>query len=383
MSEIKKYGYIDALRGIAILLVIMVHAAQHFSEPSGEATFLSTKGQYGVQLFFVTSALTLFLSFGQRLKVDQGNTVKFFLIRRFFRIAPAYYLAIIFYSVLLVLDPIKTAPNPISISNVVLSIFFVNGFFPASINYIPPGGWSVAIEMIFYFLIPFFFSRIRSLYASIFWFVGTILLSIIVNAIAGYMIKNYTSLDFEHEKIWYLYFWLPNQLPVFMLGIVLFHLLKRGYAVSQMLGYTIVALSVAAMIGIFYAIPAYQLQGIIPEHIVVGIMFVLIVFAMSQSQLVLLENRFTRFIGKLSFSMYIWHFIVLKSLAYLIRRTIDADWNVQLWILYVTGIAATAAVSALSYEKIELAGVRVGKRIIEKITSNNTVKPTTVDVINR
>lgn len=383
MSEIKKYGYIDALRGIAILLVIMVHAAQHFYPSTGEPTFLSTKGQYGVQLFFVTSALTLFLSFGQRLKVDQGNTVRFFLIRRFFRIAPAYYLAIIFYSIMLIIDPVKTAPNHIDMSNVILSIFFVNGFFPASINYIPPGGWSVAIEMIFYFLIPFLFNKIRSLHAAIFWFIGTVFLSIIVNSIAGYLIRNYTTLDYSHEKIWYLYFWLPNQLPVFMLGIVLYHLLKRNYAVNKTTGYIIVTACVASMVTMFYAIRAYQVEDLVPEHIVVGVFFLLIVFAMSQSQLVLLENKFTRYIGKLSFSMYVWHFIVLKCLAYVIRRTFDFDWTVQLWILYISGIAVTAALSAISYEKIELAGVKIGKRVIDRISNNNTVKTSTVDVVNR
>lgn len=382
MSEIKKYGYIDALRGIAILLVIFVHAAQHFPEPSGQPTFLSTKGQYGVQLFFITSALTLFLSFGQRLVIDQNNTVKFFLIRRFFRIAPAYYLAIIFYSVMLVCKPVETYPNHIDMSSVVMSVFFVNGFFPSAINYIPPGGWSVAIEMIFYFLIPFLFYRIRSLKASFFWFLGTVILSVIINGIAGYIIRNYTSLDYSHEKIWYLYFWLPNQLPVFMLGIFLYHLLKKKFVIGKGMAYLLVAIAITTMISSFYLIPSYKLEEFLPEHLVVAILFVVIIFAMSQAHLELLENRLTRFLGKLSFSMYVWHFVVLDCIAFVLRRVFDFKWNVQLAILYMLAVAGAALVSAISYEKIELAGVRLGKRIIDKLTNTSSLKTSTVDVVN-
>lgn len=382
MSEIKKYGYIDALRGIAILLVIFVHSAQHFAEPSGLATFLSTKGQYGVQLFFITSALTLFLSFGQRLIKDMSNTVKFFLIRRYFRIAPAYYVAILLYGILLICKPLATYPNHIDLSAVFFSIFFINGFFPASINYLPPGGWSVAIEMIFYFFIPFLFQRIRTLQASIIWFFGTILLGYLLNGIAQYIIVNKTNLDYEHYRTWYLYFWLPNQLPVFMLGIVMYHLLKKNYTVSKTVAYLMVAAAVALMISLFYFIRNYELEKAIPEHLVVAVLFVVVIFAMSQFELKLLENRVTKYLGKLSFSMYVWHFIMLDALAFVIRRVFHFEWNIQLAILYVVAIPATAFVSAISYERIELAGVKIGKRIIDRITANQPVKTHSVDVVN-
>lgn len=236
--------------------------------------------------------------------------------------------------------------------------------------------------MIFYFMIPFLFNKIRSLQSTIVWFIGTVLLSFIVNWVAGYIIQNYTSLDFEHEKIWYLYFWLPNQLPVFMLGIVLFHLLKKKFQVSQLAAYAMIVFAVAAMIGLFYAIPAYNLGEIIPEHLVVAVLFVVIVFAMSQAPILLLENRLTRYLGKLSFSMYVWHFVVLDSIAFVLRRIFNFEWNVQLWILYVLAIAGTAIVSAVSYNLIELAGVRIGKKVIGKITHNNTIKASAVDVVN-
>ena len=56
--NITHYKYIDALRGWAILGVIIVHSSQNFELPS-ILSRLSAAGARGVQLFFVVSALTL------------------------------------------------------------------------------------------------------------------------------------------------------------------------------------------------------------------------------------------------------------------------------------------------------------------------------------
>ena len=88
-----KLQYIDILRGIAILGVIAVHSGQQIENLFPIVRSISNYGQLGVQLFFVASALTLCLSMSERNEKSPFN----FYVRRFFRIAPIYYLAIIFY----------------------------------------------------------------------------------------------------------------------------------------------------------------------------------------------------------------------------------------------------------------------------------------------
>ena len=51
-----RYDYIDALRGIAIALVFVVHAGGR-ANVEGAFRKVISSGQYGVQLFFVISAL--------------------------------------------------------------------------------------------------------------------------------------------------------------------------------------------------------------------------------------------------------------------------------------------------------------------------------------
>lgn len=84
-------SYIDGWRGIAILLVIMVHTSQYcgnnghglFLLPFSERFFNS--GARGVQLFFILSAFTLFNSSYRRFKIDASPRRDFYL-RRAFRI---------------------------------------------------------------------------------------------------------------------------------------------------------------------------------------------------------------------------------------------------------------------------------------------------------
>ena len=94
-----KFKYIDALRGLAIFLVMIVHTSQ-YGEKSHNEIFNSffKFGAKGVQLFFLASAFILFLSYNYRISKQYKNLLRDFYIRRFFRIAPMYYIGIIFFS---------------------------------------------------------------------------------------------------------------------------------------------------------------------------------------------------------------------------------------------------------------------------------------------
>ena len=72
-----------------------------------------------------------------------------FFVRRFFRIAPAFYLAILFYICLgnrTVLLGAKWHRH----WQVLLTIAFLHGWYVESINAVVPGGWSIAVEVMFH-----------------------------------------------------------------------------------------------------------------------------------------------------------------------------------------------------------------------------------------
>ena len=87
----KKFNldYIDSMRGIAILMVLAVHSTIFFTiyeikQLPFKMEYIIYSGKYGVVLFFIVSAYTLFRSLDIRHEKGFGN----YYIRRFFRIAP-------------------------------------------------------------------------------------------------------------------------------------------------------------------------------------------------------------------------------------------------------------------------------------------------------
>lgn len=96
------YAFIDCVRGYAVLLVVLVHATYLFPNLPYPIHRLTVVGWDGAQLFFLASAVTLMTSWRHEMaqygQVDVGAVF----IRRFFRIAPAYYAASVLY---FALDP--------------------------------------------------------------------------------------------------------------------------------------------------------------------------------------------------------------------------------------------------------------------------------------
>src|SRR5690349_21021518 len=93
--DAKRLGALDALRGIAILMVILFHTSVDFP-PDQRLGRLLGIGNFGVQLFFLVSAITMCHMWQER-RNEAGRQFKFY-IRRFFRIAPLFWLAMIFYT---------------------------------------------------------------------------------------------------------------------------------------------------------------------------------------------------------------------------------------------------------------------------------------------
>jgi peptidoglycan/LPS O-acetylase OafA/YrhL len=94
---------LDGLRGLAILLVLIVHfiSQEGSTAPHSFPSYLQrivAMGWTGVDLFFVLSG---FLIGGILMDVRSPTYFRTFYIRRFFRIVPIYYAWIVLYILLL------------------------------------------------------------------------------------------------------------------------------------------------------------------------------------------------------------------------------------------------------------------------------------------
>ena len=116
---------IHGLRGVAALAIVLFHLI-HLADinPPAMFSFIGRDFGYAVHLFFILSAYSLMHS--TESQVSRENWVKYYFIKRFFRIAPLFYSMIIFFMAcgLFPLNNLK------DFNNLLLNLTFTFGFAP-------------------------------------------------------------------------------------------------------------------------------------------------------------------------------------------------------------------------------------------------------------
>lgn len=308
-SEIRKYDFIDALRGMAILGVIVVHSSQSVTPSGALLSWFMAEGARGVQLFYVASALTLCMSWVAR-STHENSPIRNFYIRRFFRIAPMFYIAIVTYMLVNGFSPTYWAPNGIEWWFIPITAVFLHGFHPETITSVVPGGWSIAVEMSFYALLPFLFPHIKSKKACFF----ILILSLVISGLSYLLIPHIFSYPANQQYLIksfaYLNFF--GQLPVFIMGILGFLIFREKYPRKQIAlvgGSAFIVLFLAFLYPVFN-LPSVRLLNSL-HHFIAGGLFVSFALLLGNWPVRFLVNKLTTTIGKFSFSMYLTHFAVL------------------------------------------------------------------------
>ncbi len=374
MNGLTHYRYIDALRGFAFLGVLTVHASQEVkSLPGG---YIADAGMYGVQLFFLLSAVTLLRSVSLRSGKERFPTRNFF-IRRFFRIAPLFWFGMAFYFLLDGCRPQFWSPHGNGLWQFLSTALFLHGWAPTTINSVVPGGWSIAVEMTFYACLPFLASRIRSpwaaLSATFFAMLGSIALERLLHPALLRVVPG----NEQYLVPYFLLYWFPSQLPVFLMGFIVYHSLHSAAVTGALAAPRRPAL--LAMIAVSGLAGLTRMDSaLIPMQILYSAAFALLIVALAARPLAILVNRMTCGLGTISFSCYVTHFAAIRVAVHFIRSDSFA-FSPSLWgpvcrfaAIWIIGLALTVAASAVTYLLIEKPGIRLGNRIIRRHEAEKT-----------
>jgi peptidoglycan/LPS O-acetylase OafA/YrhL len=318
------------------------------------------EGVFGVQLFYIISGLTLCMSWVAKSEMEKMPLRNFF-IRRFFRIAPVFYFSIFCYLYGNGFAATFWAPNGIQWWFIPLSLTFTNGFNPETINAIVPGQWSIAVEACFYAIFPFLFLRLNNIQKCLLFIICCIFLSStsekIIDAIYPVLEAPRGTLhiiwDFKN-----LFFF--NQLPIFIIGIALYHAINK-FKDFESYGFIAVCLFLACFAEFF--IPS---QGLITHRFVAGFMFSLLTYILSHYPSVLIVNKLTLVLGRLSFGMYLIHFAVITILSQAIPLEYKGKSDSLSIFFYFVVVCITACLAKVAHELIEKPGIAYGKRLCEK-----------------
>jgi len=317
-------GSLDGLRGLLAIWVMLSHVTQFVAGPGG----LITRGGIAVDLFMFVSGFLMVWTVSMRESKEPSSSIatwgKFF-TRRFFRIAPLYFLllvpAYLFDEPFLrLIENVYAAIGqgfdrpfrqcvPSTAVDVLAHLSFVFGLFPctSSRNVLPD--WSLSLEMQFYAVFPLLFLvliRTRGAALAIFC-VALAGVAGLAQAVVGLGIIDPSRLiSYPQPSI------LPLRINCFVVGMALALLVWRRSPDVWLLGALLVSL-----------IPFQRLS-----FIAIGAMLVLMLLARADVWLRwnasyaaplrmvegLLRWRVLRFCGDVSFGVYLVHLLLLLPL---------------------------------------------------------------------
>ncbi len=355
--------YLDALRGMAVMAVVLVHSAVATQQTAFWWGF-SFAGQRGVQLFYIVSAFTLYRSLDLR---ESARTFDFF-IRRFFRIAPMFYLAILF-NLLLSHGRILVDGKPLTAFEMTSAFFFLNGFSPRAINSVTPGGWSIAVETTFYAILLPLYAKVKALQSAIWLF-----LFVAIDCFGLSWLFALNAKDITHEQ-YFAFLWFPVEFPVFFLGILTYLFWKQYLhlpcgRLAQKDAKTLSAMGLLASLLIYIgSFPFNDWQLYCSSF-----MFVPLLLALAIYPWPVFVNRFTIYLGKVSYSMYLLHFFVVFYLNQALTHTTLLLGAVHiykhvygLFLFYVIALLTTTLLATITWRFVEKPGIAFGRSLIRKL----------------
>lgn len=359
----ERFVYIDALRGIAIAGVILVHSASivNLRGLAGQAASL---GSMGVQLFFVISAFTIFYS----LSKSDGSDTQFrdFFIRRLFRIVPVYWLGILLYTAVYGLDSRGWLDGP-ELWHYPFHILLINVMHPETSSSVVPGGWSISCEVLFYMLVPLLYVYLNSNKKLLgFLLFAMVLLPVLNFMFQKYALNHWSDVVDKGQLKDFFYRWIPNQLACFTFGILLFKIYKEKRYVSYVSHKVVNLVLVALVVLVLFALQLYYIK--IPERThLYAFTFMCLALLLSVVPWTLFVNGFTVFLGKISYSCYLIHFLVVKQVAVFLSNYFPVlahhDKAYFLSVLVLTFLI-TIPLGFMSYTFIELKAVDLGRKLI-------------------
>ena len=374
----KRMLQLDALRGVAILLVMNFHEVISSSNAgvlSPVAKRLYQVGWTGVDLFFVLSGFLIGGLLFKEVRANGGIDIRRFLIRRAFKIWPSYYLYLIY--IFLILHFTNNLYKTDGTNSILPNLFNVQNYT------IPPRNhtWSLAVEEHFYLILPFLlallvgrqsgkgkelksFPGIVAVVAA-----GCLLLRVATSfhhpwALNTHFMPTHLRIDslFFGTLLAYFYHYRPDtmvvltryRLPLFLAGL---------------------AMLIPAVIYPFQSrlisVPGFSFLYLGYGCILLAVILTPIGVGLAGRALGSLPARIIAFIGVYSYPIYLWHIdFAQEPLRYLARRGFlsglpDAAKWIAMMAIY---IAVATAVGFIMGRLVEIPALKLRDRLFPSRT---------------
>lgn len=308
----------------------------------------------GVPLFFIVSAFGLFVGYSE--KLETRADLREYYWRRFLRIAPLFYFMMALYFPLYwAFGATKFPTPPFSLGQVASSGLFLFNLTPQYVTGYVMASWTVGIEMAFYAFLPLLVFALTSFARSIVFLAATLFVTSAWNA--AFQGATGTLVAFGQ-------FSLVAHLLNFAMGIVGYHIWRRLRDTSPMIGLAIFAVSLLAIVGLIAW--ASYVPGLLGRAAWASALAGAVI-GVSLRPAGWFVNRVAKTLGSASFSIYLWHPVVLVSLdrlgLYGSIYSLFGGASVPFIISTVCTLAVLLPLSLLSYRYIERPGMALAKYV--------------------
>jgi peptidoglycan/LPS O-acetylase OafA/YrhL len=349
--SVKHIKGLDTVRAIAAFAVLISHV-ELFKEKMGFLkSDLAPDGHTGVILFFALSGflITLLLL----IEKDNSNTVnmKNFYLRRIFRVWPLYFFIILISMVL-------TGYRPDFLTAILCLTIFPNVAHAMVMGWGPsPQIWSIGVEEQFYIVLPMLVKKVNVKLIGYVLFGIFLFVSILPHGLLFVTNRFYPDPDLMTFINKFFYGSKYNVMAFGGFSAYLF-LYKKDLIIKLFKNYFVLA---AAFI-IPFSLWFYGLSFKYLTDEFYGVLFSILIVAIAVNQNSIKKEFFiTKFLGKISYGIYMYHWIILSLL---MKYEIISFESMALnnLTLYGITILGTILVAYLSYQYIEKPFLRLKSR---------------------
>ena len=292
---------LDGLRGISMIIIVALHVLGiAFLDVSSKLIFIQKYFSFGVTMFLIISAFSLALNYHD--KIQSAASILAYIINRYARITPLFFFMIIIWIFINNID-FKTS---ITLSEIAVNVFYLYNFIPDKYGGIIWASWPIGVLFIYYMLFPLLIIFNKSIKSAI--------IMQCVFIIIGFTMYSFFKNQYYPPNYAYVSFF--SQLPIFGFGMIFFYILKS----SNMNNVGRILISFTGLLGVFMAFYVlsrffsyedkifYEKSNIaILYYYIMGFFMAFLLYSQCLYSLPLVDNRLTKFYGKISYSLYLLH----------------------------------------------------------------------------
>lgn len=339
--------FLDTLRGLSAVSVVLFHMIQLASPPLEPPTILSffSSGGVGVTMFFIISAYSLCMTMPRHLATGHGCAS--FYIHRLCRILPLFYVMTVISVWFFISRGVR-----FDLSQIALNVSCLFNFFPGQQESVVMAGWTIGVEMLFYAVFPLLYATMNT--------VPRLTLLFGASLAASFVFQNTVTAEV------YVRYSIIRHFPVFVWGMLLFTIGQQCQKLSRY--------RLGASLGLcLFAVVAYRWIGGLPSWHHMNYYLQLLPFSCLFLGLLLfplpiLVSPVTGFLGTISYSTYLLHPLIIAQLTPLYPRLARLDLGLGMTFV-LCALATLGLVLPLAYVLfvyVEKPGIWFGRWIMAR-----------------